>query len=126
MAYRSGIVELSHERVHDGGLDEHRFVLTVPADLPAFEGHFPSSPILPAFIQLSEIVARVNRVCPDLGTWAGASAVKFTSPIRPGAQVVLRLRPGSGGQQVRFTVSVANTVCASGALTFAVAEAGPA
>lgn len=122
----TGLVELNHDHVPDAGCDEHEFVLAVPTNLPVFADHFAASPILPAYIQVSEVVARARRAWPDLGTWAGASAMKFQAPIRPGTSLVLRLRRCADRHRVEFWISAADTPCARGTLAFASLDTGPA
>ena len=120
------LTELSHERVRDDAVVEHRFVLAVPGSLAVFADHFPGAPLLPAFIQLTEVIRRINRVWPDLGAWSGASAMKFKSPILPGSDIVLDLRRARGAGEVAFSISREHTACASGTLLFTRAKVGPA
>lgn len=117
------LTESSHERVRDDAVVEHRFVLGVPESLAVFADHFPGAPLLPAFIQLTEVIRRINRVWPDLGAWSGASAMKFKSPIRPGSDIVLDLRRVRGTGEVQFSISREHTACASGTLLFTSTEA---
>jgi 3-hydroxymyristoyl/3-hydroxydecanoyl-(acyl carrier protein) dehydratase len=123
MATPTKLAELSHERLAaadaHADVEQHRFVLAVPAALTVLEGHFPGSPILPAFAELAEVVTRIHRAWPDLGPWQGAPTVKFQAPIRPGFVLELRLHRAQGAGQVRFTITAAGTPCASGTLTFA-------
>lgn len=127
------LVEHSHERLDGGDGEEHRFVLMVPADLPVLAGHFPGSPIVPAFVELREVVGRVGRVWPELGPYQGATALKFQAPIRPGAELELRLRRAPGSDRVRFTLTITTgtsttgtsttgTQCAMGTLVFGAAS----
>src|SRR4051812_34695895 len=53
-----------------------------PADYPAFDGHFPGNPILPAFLQIQAAVdlLALNGVNGSLSSVQGA---KFLHPIKP-------------------------------------------
>lgn len=102
------LVELRHEPLSDDAAEGHRFVLMVPVDLPVFVGHFRGAPIVPAFVELREVARRIDRVWPELGPWQGATNLKFQAPIRPGAELELRLRRPHGGDRVRFTLTITN------------------
>lgn len=122
------LLELRHEPLTQG--QEHRFVLRVPVDLPVLAGHFPGSPIVPAFVELREVVRRVGRAWPGLGRWHGATSLKFQAPIRPGAELELRLARPDGGHRVRFTLTIVagealGTQCATGTLVFGEEVAAP-
>jgi 3-hydroxymyristoyl/3-hydroxydecanoyl-(acyl carrier protein) dehydratase len=117
------LAELGHERLAVTDEEQHRFVLAVPANLSVLEGHFPGSPILPAYAELAEVIERIHRVWPELGPWQGAPTVKFQAPIRPDTELELRLHRAPGAGQVRFTITAAGTPCASGTLAFALAPA---
>ena len=88
---------------------------TLAADHPAFEGHFPGLPIVPAVVLLSEVMARVEADtgrAPD--TWTVASA-KFLAPAGPGTELTLVHEAASGGAR-RFEIRAGDTLVASGTL----------
>ena len=82
--------EIAYQRV-PGARDGHRFVLRVPDDLWVFPDHFPSRPILPAYVQLEAVLRRVQRVWPALRPPCRVPALKFSRAITPGDEVVLSL-----------------------------------
>ena len=87
--------------------------LTVPADHPAFAGHFPGMPILPGVVLLDTVV----QLAP--GASAGVrqiSSAKFFSPVGPGEMLVFALQTKASGAIV-FTVKTAERDIASGSLT---------
>jgi 3-hydroxyacyl-[acyl-carrier-protein] dehydratase len=90
--------------------------IEVPADHPAFAGHFPRFPVLPGAVLLDEALQVIQRERGiDLTQWQITSA-KFLEVVRPGD--ALRLEhdaPKSG--LIRFTVRVANRTVASGSLS---------
>ncbi len=99
--------------------------IEVPADHPAFAGHFPKFPVLPGAVLLDEVlqvIQRERRI--DLALWHIASA-KFLAAVRPGD--VLRLEhDGAKSGVIRFTVRAANRTVASGVLSNAVQPDSPA
>lgn len=90
--------------------------LRIPADHPAFEGHFPGQPLLPGVCLLAEVLEAAL----DLPEWAEAigtaprlGAVKFLAPVRPGAVLSLRLEAGAQGG-MRFELREGARAVASG------------
>jgi 3-hydroxyacyl-[acyl-carrier-protein] dehydratase len=89
--------------------------LSAARDHPAFEGHFPGNPVLPAVVLLAETLAAIEaaggRKAQD---WAISSA-KFLAPVAPGTPLTLAHEPlASGG--VRFEIRSAQGVVAHGIL----------
>ena len=94
--------------------------LPIARDHPAFEGHFPGRPILPAVVLLAETLAAIGR---DTGTAAhdwSVSQVKFVQAVAPGAELVLAYEL-TGGGSARFEVRDASGLVAHGTLAPAVA-----
>src|SRR3954466_12229731 len=53
-----------------------------PANYPAFDGHFPGNPILPAFLQIQAAVDLLALA--GTGGWlSSVQAAKFLHPIKP-------------------------------------------
>ncbi|HZP74838.1 MAG TPA: AMP-binding protein [Pseudolabrys sp.] len=64
--------------------------LSIPADHPAFAGHFPGNPIVPGAVLLDEVLHAIcAQAALDVST-CRISAVKFLSPLRPGQGVSVR------------------------------------
>ena len=64
-------------------------LLNIPANHPAFAGHFPSTPIVPGVVLLDEVI---HAIVVDKGLAATAwqiSSVKFLSPLKPGEAVII-------------------------------------
>lgn len=80
-------------------------VFDIPADHPAFDGHFPGQPILPGVVQLSLLMQAVQ-ARPDLQALLGARPVidslKFTAPVGPGAQLRISLQAQGRGVDVQL------------------------
>jgi 3-hydroxymyristoyl/3-hydroxydecanoyl-(acyl carrier protein) dehydratase len=70
--------------------------LKVPADHPAFDGHFPGRPLLPAVVLLGFVIEAAERGFGMQLNVAGMPWAKFLAPLRPGdgAAVSLRLEHG--------------------------------
>ncbi len=89
----------------------------VPADHPAFAGHFPGHPLLPGVVLLSwvmEALAAMPTLAERLGASPSIEQVKFLAPVGPGQRVRVRLEAGTRG--VAFEVTRGETVVARGNL----------
>lgn len=92
-----------------------RVPLDIPADHPAYAGHFPGHPILPGVVLLAEVMAAIEGATtrgPE--RWEIASA-KFLAAVEPGAALQLEHEPTRTGG-VRFEVRDGNGIVASGVL----------
>ena len=89
--------------------------LTVPADHPAFAGHFPGAPILPGVVLLDAVV----RLAP--GASAGVrqiASAKFLSPVVPGEPLVIAYAR-TAGAGLRWGIACGARKIASGTLVLA-------
>ncbi|HVW70835.1 MAG TPA: hypothetical protein VHB68_17775 [Steroidobacteraceae bacterium] len=95
---------------------ESHDTVTIPAQHPAFDGHFPGAPLLPGVVLLDEMLRRAPDGQPrERGEWTIATA-KFLRPVHPGETLTFEYESLANGS-VRFAVrSVAHPV-ASGTLT---------
>jgi 3-hydroxyacyl-[acyl-carrier-protein] dehydratase len=89
----------------------------VDADLRAFDGHFPGSPVLPGAYLLAIVLHELEQQ-PSLRTRLGPTLqvqqVKFLAPVRPGQ--TLRIRLEGQAQGIAFAVHHAHTLVARGQL----------
>ncbi len=75
----------------------------VPADHPAFAGHFPGQPILPGVVLLD---MAMHAIAVSAGIALDAceiSAVKFLSTVHPGDRLEIRHNHVAGGA-IRFDI----------------------
>lgn len=86
-------------------------VITVAADHPALEGHFPGNPILPGVVILAEVLAAAEREGHAIDGCSVRSA-KFLSPARPGDRLRIALTARAG--RIDFVVSADERRIASG------------
>jgi 3-hydroxymyristoyl/3-hydroxydecanoyl-(acyl carrier protein) dehydratase len=88
---------------------------TIPADHPAFAGHFPGTPILPGVVLLDaalQIIADTRGIALDI---CEISSVKFLSPAGPGDELVIRHTVSASGT-IRFDVNAGTRKIASGSI----------
>ena len=90
--------------------------LAVPADHPAYTGHFPGRPILPAVVLLGEALAEVvARTGIAEEAWTLQQA-KFVRGVTPGQALAVACEAGPDGAQ-RFEIHAGEELVASGRFT---------
>ncbi|MGH8291195.1 MAG: hypothetical protein ACREV7_19695 [Steroidobacteraceae bacterium] len=90
--------------------------LSVAATHPAFDGHFPGTPVLPGVVMLDEVIRAIE--CAEGGEprcWRIA-AVKFLKAVGPGEPLALEQERLASGA-IRFSILSAGQTIANGALT---------
>jgi 3-hydroxyacyl-[acyl-carrier-protein] dehydratase len=89
--------------------------LSIPANHPAYAGHFPGQPVLPGVVLLDATL----QVLEDAGGGkAGAweiNSAKFHSAVRPGEALTLQHETLLNGS-IRFAIRTADRAVASGTL----------
>jgi acyl-coenzyme A synthetase/AMP-(fatty) acid ligase len=83
-----------------GSTPDAHAVIEVPADHPAFDGHFPGQPVLPGVVLLTLVMQAVQAqptLQARLGSTPTIEQVKFTAPVRPGARLSVRLAEDARG-----------------------------
>lgn len=95
---------------------KQRAVLQIPADHPAFPGHFPGMPIVPGVLLLDEAIHAIleeQSLAPQ--DWR-VGAVKFLSPLGPDAVVVIEHETQANGT-IHFDIMEGDRRIATGSLT---------
>ena len=89
---------------------------TVPADHPAFAGHFPGRPIVPGVVLLDRAILFAEAMLGTSGlNWQVGNA-KFFSPVGPEEALTFALTTKASGA-IAFTVRAAQRDIASGSLS---------
>jgi 3-hydroxymyristoyl/3-hydroxydecanoyl-(acyl carrier protein) dehydratase len=105
----------------DVAAGKRRLVVTrdIPADHPAFPGHFPGQPLLPGVLLLSEVLEAAT-ADPALAARIAAGTTlqnaKFLSPVLPGARIELALEWDDAG--LRFEVTRDGVAASRGQLAW--------
>lgn len=92
------------------------FSWQVPADHPAFGGHFPGQPIVPGVVLLDRAILFAEKMLAQpVAAWQIGNA-KFLSPVDPEEALtfVLTVKPSGS---IAFFVRAAGRDVASGSLT---------
>ena len=103
--------------MHDGAAAAFESTHRIEADLAAFDGHFPGSPVLPGAYLLALVLHEFERQ-PALRARLGAALqvqqVKFLAPVGPGQTLRIRLEARPPG--IVFSVYHGTTLVARGQL----------
>ena len=75
----------------------------VPADHPAFAGHFPGTPMLPGVVLLDMAMHAIATATGIGLDTCEIGTVKFLSPVRPGDRLEIRHSSTAGGA-IRFDI----------------------
>lgn len=95
-------------------------VISVPADHPAFPGHFPGRSVVPGVVLL-DLAAEAARRAFGLGPLRRIARAKFVSPVGPAQAVALRLSRRVGAPH---SIAIASDAFSCEA-EFAAAEPAP-
>jgi 3-hydroxymyristoyl/3-hydroxydecanoyl-(acyl carrier protein) dehydratase len=89
-----------------------RSTWTVPADLPAFAGHFPGRPIVPGVVLLERALAFGVAALGGDSTACTVAQAKFLRPVGPGETLVFSWQRQASGA-VAFEIAAADGPVAS-------------
>ena len=91
---------------------KHTVPLAIPADHPAYAGHFPGRPILPGVVLLDATLAHLAALQgrPEA---VRIKSAKFLSPVVPGEALALNYEPAGAGNY-RFEIMAEQRCAASG------------
>lgn len=87
--------------------------LVIAAGHPAYAGHFPGRPILPAVVLLAEALAEVAALTGKDATHWSLQQAKFARPVSPGEALTLAC-DGAANGTMRFEIRAGDALVASG------------
>lgn len=89
-----------------------RIALSIAADHPAFEGHFPTRPIVPGVVLLALAQQALEAEFDEV--FAGLASAKFLRPLGPGEAVWLTPTATDTGVSFSLHLEDGETLVASG------------
>lgn len=95
----------------------HERVLSISHDHPSLAGHFPGYPVVPGVVLLREVLDTLRRGSAVSPVVQSLPMVKFSSPLRPGEAVTIRVDAEAAGQAM-FSCRVDGRLVASGTIEF--------
>lgn len=90
-------------------------VLHIPADHPAFAGHFPGMPIVPGVVLLDEAMHAILEARGQAVTGWKIGSAKFLSPLGPNATVTIEYEAQDNGA-IHFDILEGERRIATGSL----------
>lgn len=94
--------------------------LRIPADHPAFAGHFPGQPITPGVVLLDLALTALARLTGRQLAGSQLSQAKFLSPVAP--DTALQLHYEASAKGVRFVLQDGERKVASGVIDWPEAQ----
>ena len=88
--------------------------IAIAQDHPAFAGHFPGQPVVPAVVLLAEALAAIEAATGRAPHEWRLSGAKFLQAVGPGARLTLMHEEARGGR--RFESCSGDALVASGTL----------
>jgi len=70
--------------------------LYIPADHPAFPGHFPGRPMLPGAALLDLVIVALQQALMDEPGALQVASAKFLLPVGPGSELLLSAEASAG------------------------------
>jgi len=125
MSYPPNAVAALAEQWHPPALDAEHARFLFGASFPAFRGHFPGFPVLPAVVEVLAATEVARRRMPG-GALASVTRAKFSQAILPGTLVTVECTEGEaqGAAEWRVRLLVDGAVAASILLGFASSKPG--
>lgn len=93
----------------------HETIITIPADHPAFAGHFPGTPIVPGVVLLDEALFAIQSADGLALEACRIASAKFFHPVGPGAVLVVRHQTLANGS-IQFDIMDGPRKVAGGSL----------
>lgn len=96
----------------------HQTTLVFDPELQIFNDHFPSRPIVPAYLQLACIRDEASRWLQRCASRVKVKGMKYKRHIAPGREVVMSLERGSSDDAISVTLTLDGEVVTTGQLSF--------
>ncbi|MEP7011504.1 MAG: hypothetical protein ABJC13_14375 [Acidobacteriota bacterium] len=104
----------------EDGADGTRFTVEIPAESPAFEGHFPGRPILPAVAQLALVEQGLARLAQADSSRSPAiveiSGLRLRRTVGPGDRLTLQLGAANPTGLRRFEIRAGEASVSGGSV----------
>ncbi len=112
----------------EDGAEGTRFTVEIPAESPAFRGHFPGRPILPAVAQLALVEQGLARLAEADSSRSPAiveiSGLRLRRTVGPGDRLTLQLGAANPTGQCRFEIRAGEASVSGGSVRAGSEEAG--
>ena len=95
----------------------HERVLSIDLTHPSLAGHFPGHPIVPGVVLLNEVIETLRLMAKEPVMVTALPSVKFSSPLKPGETLTIRLAQDSPGSTA-FSCHVDARLVATGMIQF--------
>ncbi|MGQ0667646.1 MAG: hypothetical protein ACT4O4_11500 [Nitrospiraceae bacterium] len=95
----------------------HERVVSIGPEHPSLAGHFPGYPVVPGVVLLNEVLDTLRRGSSARLSVTGLPVVKFSSPLRPGEIVTIRVEEDATALAT-FSCLVDARLIASGVIEF--------
>jgi 3-hydroxymyristoyl/3-hydroxydecanoyl-(acyl carrier protein) dehydratase len=95
----------------------HERVLSIDLTHPSLAGHFPGHPIVPGVVLLDEVLESLRLMVKEPVMVTALPSVKFSSPLKPGETLTIRLAQDSRGAAT-FSCHVDARLVATGMIQF--------
>jgi 3-hydroxyacyl-[acyl-carrier-protein] dehydratase len=76
--------------------EENSFTFFIDKAFPAFEGHFPGTPLLPAIVQIEIALFCIKRILNKNASVSEIKKAKFVRPVPPDTEISVTVSENAG------------------------------
>ncbi|WP_424246126.1 3-hydroxymyristoyl/3-hydroxydecanoyl-(acyl carrier protein) dehydratase [Elusimicrobium posterum] len=98
------------EKIYKQTANGAEFLL--PADFPAFNGHFPGQPVLPGIVQVEMAVYTIGKIKGAAAALKEVKKAKFANPALPGDLLKLAVTPKENNEYDILITNGEDKLCA--------------
>lgn len=91
----SSAIETSFKQMEDSV-----FTFFIDKNFPAFEGHFPGSPLLPGIVQIEIALFCIRKLTGNNVSLSGIKKTKFVKPVLPDSEINVLLSESNGSWHI--------------------------